>query len=52
MKPKNFCVRFYILEGVNIICDSEDPPDLYLKIFALGEENDLLESTLRTGLNP
>ena len=32
MKPKTYACRFYILEGVNIVSESEGSPTSYLKI--------------------
>ena len=41
MKPKTYMSRFYIMDGVNIVSESEGTPFFYLKIKVGGEEYDL-----------
>ena len=41
MKPKTYMARFYIMDGVNIVSDSEDTQFFYLKIKVGGVEKDL-----------
>jgi hypothetical protein len=53
MKPKQYICRLYILEGVNIQTESEEPPDLFLKIKVAGADYDLQKATLKMGsINP
>ena len=52
MKPKSYMCRFYILEGVNIVTDSDDVPELFLKVKINGKEEDLEAKTLRQSANP
>ena len=54
MKPKFYHCRLYILEGVNINTEGDDPPDTYLKIKVPGKPiQDFHKETLKlNSINP